>query len=105
MTRVKITRSTKDRISFRFNNHVMLRPIVSKIVVNEYLSRREGHWSVLVEHTSKFPTGAGYGTSGAGAASLSLALNGAFQVRLSRIRALRIAHLADVKAKTGLGTV
>jgi pantoate kinase len=60
---------------------------------------------VRVEHFCKLPIGAGYGTSGAGAASLSLALNSAFESQFSRTEALKIAHIADVEASTGLGTV
>ena len=87
------------------NNRPLRRPVVSKGVVDEYLHSAKGHWRVRVEHQCKLPIGAGYGTSGAGAASLSLALNKAFGGQLSRIGALRVAHVADVDAKTGLGTV
>ena len=87
------------------NNRLLRRPVVSKRVVDEYLHLGEGHWRVRVEHQCKLPIGAGYGTSGAGAASLSLALNKAFGGQLSRIGALRIAHVVDIDAKTGLGTV
>jgi pantoate kinase len=58
-----------------------------------------------VEHRCRLPVGAGYGTSGAGAASLSLALNSAFGNHLNRTEALEIAHVADAAARTGLGTV
>jgi pantoate kinase len=49
--------------------------------------------------------GCGYGTSGAGALSLSLALNEALGSNLSNIEAAQIAHQAEVKHRTGLGTV
>jgi pantoate kinase len=51
------------------------------------------------------PMGCGYGTSGAGALSLSLALNEALGSNLSHIEAAQIAHQVEVKHKTGLGTV
>jgi pantoate kinase len=49
--------------------------------------------------------GCGYGTSGAGALSLSLALNEALGSNLSHVEAAQIAHQAEVKYRTGLGTV
>ncbi len=105
MTKVTISKAHKDRVSVLMNNRPLQRPVVSKRVVDEYLHSAEGHWRVRVEHQCKLPIGAGYGTSGAGAASLSLALNEALGGQLRRIGALRVAHVADVKAKTGLGTV
>ena len=104
-TKVTLSKAQKCRLSVGLNNHRLSRPVVSKGVVDEYLRSAEGHWRVRVEHQCKLPIGAGYGTSGAGATSLSLALNEAFGGRLSRISALRIAYVADVRARTGLGTV
>ena len=49
--------------------------------------------------------GCGYGTSGAGALSLSLALNEALGSNLTQLEAAQIAHKAEVKNRTGLGTV
>jgi pantoate kinase len=60
---------------------------------------------VTVSHRSTLPMGCGYGTSGAGALSLSLALNEAMGSNLSHLEAAQIAHAAEVKYKTGLGTV
>jgi len=104
-TKVTVWKAHNDRVSVFMNNRPLGRPVVSKGVVDAYLHSAEGHWKVRVEHQCKLPIGAGYGTSGAGAASLSLALNKAFGGQLSRIRALRVAHVAEVDAKTGLGTV
>jgi len=49
--------------------------------------------------------GCGYGTSGAGALSLSLALDEALGSNLNNVEAAQIAHRAEVKHRTGLGTV
>ena len=104
-TAVAIRRSPKDRSSVRLNGRTLIRPSVSKRVIDDYVALSGGHWRVRVEHQCKLPVGAGYGTSGAGATSLSLALNSAFGSQLSRLEALKIAHIADARAKTGLGTV
>ncbi len=60
---------------------------------------------MTISHRSILPMGCGYGTSGAGALSLSLALNEALGSNLTRVEAAQIAHKAEVKNKTGLGTV
>jgi pantoate kinase len=49
--------------------------------------------------------GSGFGSSGACALSLSLAINEALGLGLSRVEATRIAHIAEIECKTGLGTV
>jgi pantoate kinase len=49
--------------------------------------------------------GAGFGTSGAAALSLALALNETFELGMSKMEAAQIAHIAEVECKTGLGTV
>jgi pantoate kinase len=58
-----------------------------------------------VEHGIEVPEGAGFGSSGAGALSLALALNDLYGSGLSRIEAARLAHVAEVECRTGLGTV
>ncbi len=94
-----------DRRSIKLNGQVLTRPAASNRVIDEYLGLKSGHWNIHVEHQCSLPVGAGYGTSGAGAASLSLALNSVFGDHFSRVGALRVAHVADVAARTGLGTV
>ncbi len=104
-TNVAVRNSPADHTSIRLNGRVLTGPSTSKIVIDDYLSRTEGHWTVRAQQICKLPIGVGYGTSGAGAVSLSLALNSAFGNELSRVEALKIAHVADVNASTGLGTV
>ncbi len=104
-TSVRVRKSSKNHLRVLLNKHDLVRPLVSKRVVDEYLGFLGGRWDIHVEHRCKLPVGAGYGTSGAGALSLSLALNDAFGETLPRQEALRIAHVADAQAKTGLGTV
>lgn len=58
-----------------------------------------------IMHNIEVPFGAGFGSSGAGAFSLSLALNKLYGLPLSDIEAGQIAHVAEAECKTGLGTV
>ncbi len=58
-----------------------------------------------ITQTSTLPVGCGFGTSGAGALSLALALNALEGTPLVREEAAALAHLAELEAGTGLGTV
>ncbi len=98
-------KSSRNKLSVRLNERVVTHPVVSRLVVDEYVGRTDEKWQIEVTHRCRLPVGAGYGTSGASAASLSLALNERLGNHLSSTDALRIAHVADVEAKTGLGTV
>ncbi|NNM54304.1 MAG: GHMP kinase [Spirochaetales bacterium] len=60
---------------------------------------------LLVTQTSALPVGCGFGTSGAGALSLVLALNALCGAPLAREEAAALAHLAELEIGTGLGTV
>ncbi len=92
-------------MSVRLNGRPLRDPVVSRRVVDEYMALDGGPWIVQVDHKCRLPVGTGYGTSGGGAASLSLALNNALGEPLSRSESLSIAHVADAGAMAGLGTV
>ncbi len=62
-------------------------------------------FKILVDHHVNVTVGAGFGTSGAAALSLALALNTVFKLGMSKIEAAQLAHIAEVECKTGLGTV
>jgi pantoate kinase len=104
-TSVTVWRATRTRLAIDFNGKQLANPVVSKAVVQEYLERSTKTMHVRVSHRGILPMGCGYGTSGAGALSLSLALNQALGSPLSKIEAAQIAHKAEVRYKTGLGTV
>lgn len=106
-TAVKITKSAKSSVKINISNHVAEAAQVSKHVVAMFLSRfREmHHYQIAVEHCVGTPIGAGFGTSGAAALSLSLALNEVFDVGMEKIEAAQIAHNCEIECRTGLGTV
>lgn len=64
----------------------------------------KGH-SYDIAHTIAVPLGSGFGTSGAGALSLALALNRLHNSPLTNTEAAGIAHEAEIVCRTGLGTV
>jgi pantoate kinase len=61
--------------------------------------------SVRVSHTIFPPIGQGFGTSGAGALSTSVALGDLFDLKFSLTEASNYAHIAEIDNLTGLGTV
>jgi pantoate kinase len=61
--------------------------------------------SLSVEHLIQTPITAGFGSSGGGALSLSLALNEVLETGCNRLEAAQIAHIAEIECKTGLGSV
>jgi len=104
-TKVIIKKASENSLEILINGQKTGSANVSKTVVKEFLSRIEEKAAVKVEHTVQVPIGAGFGSSGAAALSLALALNKALALDLTRTEAAQIAHLAEVKCKTGLGTV
>src|SRR6266567_4328095 len=104
-TSVRISPASRTKVAISFNGKPLARPVVSREVVTEHLGRSSEILRVTVSHRSILPMGCGYGTSGAGALSLSLALDEALGSNLSNVEAAQIAHGAEVKHRTGLGTV
>jgi pantoate kinase len=104
-TRVSIQRTRHPNVVARFNGRRLPVQAVSNHVARKYLELDDGSWQVKISHECRFQFGRGYGTSGAGALSLSLALNDAMGLSFSMSEAAQIAHLCEVETKTGLGTV
>jgi len=106
-TIVKVRKALKGSLQVRINGSASTSAEVSKHVVEAFLSRfkQMENFEIIVEHYTDVSIGAGFGTSGAGALSLALALNDVFGLGMSRIEAAQMAHVAEVECKTGLGTV
>ena len=61
--------------------------------------------NVIIEHFFDLPVGCGYGASGSGAIGTIFGLNKLLNLNLTNLESGRIAHIAEVVNKTGLGTV
>jgi len=105
LTKVRIERSPKTSFEIRINGNGVKPAKVSECVINALLPAAEGNYRILVDHNINVPIGSGFGSSGAGALSLALALNEALRPGLSHVEAAQVAHIAEVKCRTGLGTV
>ena len=78
---------------------------VSRAVLDLFRKATGQRETWTVSHETSLPIGCGFGTSGAGALSLALALNQAAGSPLDRLGAAALAHRAELEAGTGLGTV
>jgi pantoate kinase len=87
------------------NDEHMIDAHVSENVLTKFAEYITEPLRITVKHTITTPITAGFGSSGGGAIGLSLALNEALKVNLSRTEATQIAHLAEIECKTGLGSV
>lgn len=77
----------------------------TKTVAEMLLSKANKSYKVVIKHKVDVPIGAGFGSSAAGALTAALALSKALGLNLTYNQLGRIAHVAEVKCKTGLGTV
>ena len=77
---------------------------VSEYVLNKFLADNDDYF-VDVIHELNVPVGYGLGCSAAVALSLALALNQALNAGYTKTEVAQIAHLAEIKCKTGLGDV
>ncbi|MHA1861929.1 MAG: pantoate kinase [Candidatus Ranarchaeia archaeon] len=78
---------------------------VTSMAMIGYLLPKKSSFDITVDHRISVPIGAGFGTSGAGAFSLGLALNELLGSPYTYMEVARFAHCAEIDAATGLGTV
>lgn len=106
-TTVRIEEADKNSVTVAINGVPQKRAFVSEYVAHSLLSRRNSDrkLGLKIDHCVQMPVGAGFGTSGAAALGLSLALAQIIDPEVTRIEAAQVAHVAEVECKTGLGTV
>ena len=105
ISKVCVKQNEKKEIQIRINNLERADAYTSKYVIEKALKKSSKSYSVKVNHYTDLPIGSGFGTSGAGALSLSLALNEILDLGMTRVEAAQLAHEAEVSVRTGLGTV
>src|SRR5207253_6662446 len=74
-TMVSLRRTRRPRIVARFNGNQLSAEAVSIEVARRYCELDGRSWNTQISHQSPVQSDLGYGTSGSGALSLSLALN------------------------------
>jgi pantoate kinase len=104
-TRVSIKPTTQNYIEIQINGEKMNSALVSYEVADKFLSKIQKNYNLQVEHETEIPIGCGLGASGAASLSLAIALNKVLKTKKTVVDAAQIAHIAEIKYKTGLGTV
>lgn len=104
-TEVTASESETSEIHVLINGQETLQAETTETVVRVLLEKVGAAYKVLVKHIVQVPIGAGFGTSAAGALNTALALSRALDLNLTYNQLGKIAHVAEVKCKTGLGTV
>jgi len=104
-TEVRIEKKRKDDVNVYLNRQLSKEAKTTETVVRMILKRAGVHAKVSVRHSTDLPIGCGYGTSAAGALSTAFALCQALDLDMTYNQMGQVAHVAEVRCKTGLGTV
>jgi len=98
---VDITPSNRQKITI-FLNDEEIKANVSELAVKKIVGNKK--YDIIVHSKIQLPIGQGFGMSGAGAFSTSLALMSALG-EMDRDEAVEAAHFSEVESLTGLGDV
>jgi pantoate kinase len=104
-TEISLTKTKQKSIQVFINETLWQEANTTKTVVETLLAKIPETFHVNVRHRVEVPIGAGFGTSAAGALGTALGLGKALNLNFTINQLGRIAHIAEVKCRTGLGTV
>lgn len=104
-TEVLVSEAEASSINILINGKEAPEAETTKTVVEMMLRKTNDAYDVTVKHDVEIPIGAGFGSSAGGALTTALALSKALELNITFNQLGRIAHAAEVKCKTGLGTV
>ncbi len=105
LTEVKVKPAERSRVEISIDGKRAPEAMTTSTVVEQLLGMSKEPFKVEVNHSCQVPVGAGYGTSGAGALGAVLAISKALKLQVSREKSIAMAHIAEVKCRTGLGDV
>jgi len=105
LTEVSVEKAKTNSIRILINGELAPQAKTTRTVAQALLSKADRAFDVTVNHRVDVPIGAGFGSSAAGALTTSFALSNALNLHLTYNQLGRIAHVAEVQCKTGLGTV
>ncbi len=71
----------------------------------EYLRITKDNYRIEISQEIKVPISSGFGTSAASAMGIIFALSKLLKIPLSLVEVGNIAHIAEIRARTGLGTI
>jgi pantoate kinase len=105
LTDVTVSEAKVNCIRVFINGKLAPEAETTKNVLQMLLKNVERAYDIVVNHKVEVPIGAGFGTSAGGALTVGLAFSKALDLPLTYNQIGRIAHVAEVRCKTGLGTV
>lgn len=108
-TKIKVEGLDKfdsQEIEIFINNEKVNEKAETTYYIYNYIKRfLENSVKITIFHSFDLPVGCGYGASGSGALGSIYGLNHVLNLRLSNKEKGKIAHIAEVVNRTGLGTV
>jgi len=104
-TSVNVSRAEDSDIQVYINGKNAPEAETTRTVADMLLQKTTETYRVVIKHKVDIPISAGFGSSAGGALTTALALSRALGSSLTFNELGRIAHVAEVKCKTGLGTV
>ena len=105
LTQVSIKVDEINKIQVYINGKLSPEADTTRTVAEALLQKCDRTFHVVIKHDVKVPIGAGFGSSAAGALGTAFALCKALGLNLTYNQLGQIAHIAEVKCRTGLGTV
>jgi pantoate kinase len=105
LTEVNVAESKQNRIQVFRNGQSFDEAETTKTVAMALLEKVNEKYTITVKHQVEVPISTGFGSSAAGALGTAFALSNALGLHMTYDQLGRIAHVAEVKCKTGLGTV
>lgn len=106
LTYRKLEKEEESQCTIYINEKKLDRKAETTYFIFDYISKLIDYpISVKIDHFFDLPVGCGYGASGSGALGTIFGMNKLLNLKLSNLENGRIAHIAEVVNKTGLGTV
>ena len=105
LTSVSVSEAETSSIRVYINGKPAPEAETTRTALQMLLSKVECAYDVVVKHEVDVPIGAGFGTSAGGSLTAGLALSKALKLPFTFNQIGKVAHIAEVKCKTGLGTV
>lgn len=104
-TKIVGSKAKKNNILIYINEELTTKAKTTKTAADLFLKKTEKKFNITIKHEIEIPIGSGFGTSAGGALTTGLALSRILDLNLTYNQIGKIAHEAEIKCKTGLGTV
>ncbi len=101
-----IGNNNDNEIEIYINDEKVNQKAETTYFIIDYLKNyiKKSH-KIRINHSFELPVGCGYGASGSGALGTIFGLDYLFNLKLTYLEKGKIAHIAEVVKRTGLGTV